>query len=222
MRSSKLYWAGLVVIAVGATLVATPAQSQGVNVGVGAPIGNTGINVGSGYQFGRWNSRWQTGIFLDAGRYINRRRSRDRGDDRRNDRRKEGGREEQVVVENVRLKVSPKEASVYLNGQRVYADGRSELTLPAGNHRLEFVRQGYRTEVVELKVVDGLDFRVERKMEKLSKAEPGDPRLQNPAQPIPVLDAVKQTQTATRPVPGAPVASVPASVPASAPSAPTK
>jgi hypothetical protein len=169
-------------------LAAPPPARAGLDVGIGTVFGRSGVGAGVGYRFGGWRDRFGVGIHLDASRYVNR-RSRDRRGDR-----KEGEREER----NVRLRISPRQAWVYLNGVRTDADGRERLSLPPGKHHLEFVRGGYRTEAVELDVRPGVEYEVERKLSKLGKGEAADPRGDIREAPASVEEALRLTAPAPR------------------------
>ncbi len=166
------------------------AQAAGLTIGVGTPFGKTGLNLGTSYRFGNWNDRWQTGLYLDAGRYVNRAR-------------KKSGQKQPEF--NVDLRVSPRDSHVYLNGTRVPVQGGGELMLPPGTYRMEFVRGGYRSDVSELRVQPGVEYRVERKLSRLQKGEVPDPRTLSPQEPRPIAEAVK----ATAPVVGVPAVPTP-------------
>ena len=173
---------------VGATalLAAPPAQAFGFGVGIFGRIGNSGIYPSIGYRGGRYGRGVDVGVQVDASHYA-RRRNRDRDRDRRDD----DVRERRS--ENVELRVSPRDTWVYLNGIPVEEDGRSRIILPEGRHRLEFVREGYRTEVAELDVQPGIDYRVERKLSRLQRDEAEDRRVDDPARPVSVTEALRLT-----------------------------
>ena len=171
---------------VGATvfLAAPPAEAFGFGVGIFGRIGNSGIYPSIGYRGGRYGRGVDVGVHVDAGHYTRRRnRDRDRRDDDVRERREE----------NVELRVSPRDTWVYLNGVLVEEDGRSRIILPEGRHRLEFVREGYRTEVAELDVQPGIDYRVERKLSRLQRDEAQDRRVDDPARPVSVTEALRLT-----------------------------
>ena len=174
-------------------IAATEARA-GLDVGIGTVFGRSGIGAGVGYRFGGWRDRFGVGVHLDASRYVNRRK-RDRRDDRSAERR---------GPENVSLRVSPREAWVYLNGVRTDVDGRERLNLPPGRYRLEFVRGGYRTEVADLDVQPGIEYEVERKLSKLGKREQGDPRGDIREAPASVEEALRLTAPPTPKAPETP------------------
>ena len=172
-------------VAGAATLLAAPAaQAFGFGVGIFGRLGNSGIYSGVGYRTGRYSRGVDVGVHVDANHYT-RRRKRDRRDE-------ETGRRS---GENVALRVSPRDTWVYLNGVLVEEDGRSTLTLPEGRHRLEFVRPGYRTEVAELDVQPGIDYRVERKLSRLKDEEREDARADDSTQPVSVAEALRRSST---------------------------
>ena len=172
-----------------ALFAAPPAQAFGFGVGIFGRIGNSGIYPSIGYRGGRYGRGVDVGVHVDAGHYTRRKRERDRRDEDIRDRR----------VENVTLKVSPRDTWVYLNGILVEEDGRSEITLPEGRHRLEFVREGYRTEVAELDVQSGIDYRIERKLARLQREEAEDRRVDDGARPVSVAEALRLTNRAGSP-----------------------
>jgi hypothetical protein len=161
-------------------------------VGLGTILGRTGISTGMNYRFGNWGDRLSTNIFLDASRYVNRSRKKSRDRDREREPEKDARRRE--GSENVALRVSPDRTAVLLNGVFVNMDGRAGLELPPGRHRLEFVRPGYRTEVAEVEVQQGLDYTVERKLSKLQKGEKEDARLEKRLTPVTVYEALRSTE----------------------------
>ncbi|HTE19307.1 MAG TPA: hypothetical protein VK689_13115 [Armatimonadota bacterium] len=172
-----------------ALFAAPPAQAIGFGVGIFGRLGNSGIYPSIGYRGGRYGRGVDVGVQVDAGQYTRRRRDRDRRDEEIRDRR----------AENVSLKVSPRDTWVYLNGILVEEDGRSEITLPEGRHRLEFVREGYRTEVAELDVQSGIDYRIERKLSRLQREEANDRRVDDGARPVSVEEALRLTNRARSP-----------------------
>lgn len=181
-------------IALGAALgvaalasLASPAHAR-FDIGLGSVLGNSGISVGSSYRLGGWNDRFGSYIHLDASRYVNRRKKRDDGGRRKDDRRKD---ERARVQDNVRLNVSPSKTWVFLNGVRIDADGRDKLALPEGRYRLEFVRPGYRTEVAELNVQNGIRYDVQRKLTALQPGEEADIRIDEPGRAVSVEEALR-------------------------------
>jgi len=180
--SSKIALSALVV----AAFVAAPRPAQArFNIGLGTILGRTGISTGVDYRFGNWSDRFGAQIYMDASRYVNRRKKKDRRpvEDVRRD-----------SKDNVALRVSPKESAVLLNGQLLELRGDDDLELPAGRHRLEFVRPGYRTEVAELDVQSGVQYKVERKLQKLQKGEKDDARLEKPLRAVSVYEALRSTE----------------------------
>jgi len=188
------------LVALAVLLIAAPAvQAQRIDIGIGTILRNAGISTGIGYRFGRWNDRFGSYVHLDATRVLTKLGKKNRR-----------GPESARGGENVRLRVSPKEAMVFLDGVRVQANGRSELALPVGRHRLEFVRDGYRTEVAELDVQTDVGYEVERKLQKLQRGEVGDSRALNPPAAIPVDLAVKTGTLRAKPEPRPPAPPAPA------------
>lgn len=177
-------------IALSAVLVAAcvvgvrPAHAR-FDLGIGTILGRTGISTGANYRFGNWSDRFGANVFLDASRYVNRRKKKDR-------RPVEEARRDSK--DNVDLRVSPRDSAVLLNGQLVELTGGDELELPAGKHRLEFVRPGYRTEVAELEVQSGVQYKVERKLQKLQKGEKDDARLEKNLRAVTVYEALRSTE----------------------------
>lgn len=166
---------------------ATPAHAR-FDIGLGSVLGNSGISVGTNYRLGGWNDRFGSYVHLDASRYVNRRKKRNDGDRRKDERSKaDRGR----VAENVRLAVSPAKTWVFLNGVRIDADGKTKLALPEGRHRLEFVRPGYRTEVAELTVQNGIRYDVQRKLTSLQPGEEADARIDDPGPAVSVEEALR-------------------------------
>jgi hypothetical protein len=98
---------------------------------------------------------------------------RDRGDDRRDDRRYEPrdrryeGRDDRDGA-SVRLQVSPRDASVYVDGEfRGSGRDASSLRLSPGRHRIEVVRPGFRTVEREIDVDEGRGADLQVELEKL-------------------------------------------------------
>lgn len=95
------------------------------------------------------------------------RRSRDHDDvdwdddrDRRD--RDDDGRDGGVV----RLDISPRDATVYVDGE-FHGSAGERLRLPAGRHRIEVVRPGYRTVEREIEVRRGRSNEVRIEMERM-------------------------------------------------------
>jgi len=175
-------------VLVGATLVAAPRAAEArLDIGLGTILGRSGVSTGINYRFGGWFDRLGASIQWDASRYVNRKRKK-----------KDSRKEEQVRKEggsgNVALKIAPDDVAVLLNGRLVNMEGRGDLMLPPGKHRLEFVRPGYRTEVAELNVQGGNDYTVERKLSKLGKGEQGDPRLEKSMRAQTVYEVLRATE----------------------------
>lgn len=179
-----------------ASTLASPADAR-FDIGIGSVLGNTGIHTGVNYRLGGWNDRFGSHVYIDAGRYINRCKKRDRRADEERER-KDGRREARRPSGDVRLSVSPGASWVYLNGVRLDVDGRSKLVLPEGRHRLEFVRPGYRTEVAELSVQPGIRYKVERKLTRLQEGELADPRIDSPGAPVALETALRSRGTFER------------------------
>lgn len=169
--------------------MAPPAHAR-FDIGLGSVLGNSGISVGSNYRLGGWNDRFGSYIHLDASRYVNRRKKRDSGDRRKDERVR--------IPDNVKLSVSPSKTWVFLNGVRIDADGRSKLALPEGRYRLEFVRPGYRTEVAELNVQNGIRYDVQRKLTSLQPGEEADLRIDDPGSAVSVEEALRLQQPRER------------------------
>lgn len=72
---------------------------------------------------------------------------------------------------NVQLRVEPKDVEVYVDGTPWAKGGRAVLALPAGRHRVEIARPGYRPWAVDLDVQQGVRYRLERRLERLSREE---------------------------------------------------
>jgi hypothetical protein len=69
--------------------------------------------------------------------------------------------------ENVQLKFSPKDAKVYINGMLYESKkGKARVDLPTGKWIIEIRAPGYRTEVIELNVEQGVRYGIERKLQK--------------------------------------------------------
>jgi hypothetical protein len=88
------------------------------------------------------------------------------------DREKRGRREK----ENVVLRIEPRNALVYVNGILMARSSRTEFSLPTGRWRLEIVAPGYRTLETDVEIQQGVQFRLERKLERLAPGEQDDPR----------------------------------------------
>lgn len=175
-------------VLVGAALVAAPRPAQArLDIGLGTILGRSGVSTGVNYRFGGWFDRLGAFVHWDASRYVNKKRKK-----------KDPRREEQVRKDggsgNVDLKVAPDDVAILLNGRLVNMEGRGDLTLPPGKHRLELVRPGYRTEMAELNVQGGVDYTVERKLSKLAKGEQGDPRLEKSMRALTVYEALRATE----------------------------
>jgi hypothetical protein len=175
-------------VVVGATLLAAPRPAQArFDIGLGTILGRSGVSTGVNYRFGGWFDRLGSYVHWDASRYVNKKRKK-----------KDPRREEQVRKEggsgNVDLKVAPDDVAILLNGRLVNMEGRGDLMLPPGKHRLEFVRPGYRTEMAELNVQGGVDYTVERKLSKLGKGEQGDARLEKSMKAATVYEVLRATE----------------------------
>jgi hypothetical protein len=160
-------------IAAGAALLLSCGAASAGGIFVGS-----GYYGGLGYHRGYWRSGFDLGVFVGASSRYSHRRYEDRRDFR---------------YGNVALHVSPEEVRVYLNGIQIERDGRSELELPPGHHRLEFLRRGYETEVLHLDVEPGVDYRVSRKLVHLRYRDEQDPRLDERADPMPLDQALDRT-----------------------------
>jgi len=180
--SSKIALSAVVLAA--CVALAQPAHAR-FDIGLGTILGRTGVSTGVDYRFGNWSDRFGAHIFMDASRYVNRRRKKDR-------RPVEEARRD--TKDNVDLRVSPGDSAVLLNGRLIELKGNEALELPAGRHRLEFVRPGYRTEVAELEVQSGVQYKVERKLQKLQKGEKDDARLEKRLQAVSVYEALRSTE----------------------------
>lgn len=184
--------------------IAPPAHAFRFDLGLGSLLGRTGLSTGFNYRLGGWDDRLSSFLFLDASQYVNRPRKKRPVEEVR-----------ALEAQNVALRVKPANSWVYLNGIRVQADGKHDIHLPPGRHRLEFVLPGYRTEVAELNVEPGIRYKVERKLAKIDLRETWDERYANPGTPVPIAEALKARETtATTPAPPQPAAqSAPATQP---------
>jgi hypothetical protein len=115
---------------------------------------------GFGYGFFPYNGAFGADDYYYFGRYRDAREEEERWPDSR------GG--------NVQLRVEPRDVQVYVDGVLTARDGRATLSLPSGRWRLEFVRPGYRTETIDIEVIQGVSLRVERRLERLSGADVED------------------------------------------------
>lgn len=186
MTGGKILVAAVVV---GATLLAAPRPAQArLDIGLGTILGRSGVSTGVNYRFGGWFDRFGSFIHWDASRYVNKKRKKKKDQRPEEQVRREGG------SGNVELKLAPKDVAILLNGRLVNMEGRGDLALPPGKHRLEFVRPGHRTEVAELNVQGGVDYTVERKLSKLAKGEEGDPRLEKPMRAETVYEVLRATE----------------------------
>lgn len=183
MNSTRI---ALATAVLGAALLMAPRPAQArLDIGLGSVLGRTGIHTGLSYRFGNWWDRLGANIYWDASRYVNRKKKKK--DPRKVEQvRRDGG--------NVDLKLAPKDVAILLNGKLIDMEGRGDLSLPPGRHRLEFVRPGYRTEMAELEVQPGIDYTVERKLSKLQKGEQGDPRLEKSMKAVSLYEALRSTE----------------------------
>jgi hypothetical protein len=176
----------LAAVLLAAAIVAAPRPADArIDIGLGSILGRSGISTGINYRIGGWFDRLGAYVHWDASRYVNRKKKK-----------KDPRKEEQVRREggNVDLKVAPGDVAVLLNGRLIDMEGRGDLSLPPGKHRLEFVRPGYRTEMAELEVQQGVDYTVERKLSKLQKGEKPDPRLEKSMKAISIYEALRATE----------------------------
>ena len=72
---------------------------------------------------------------------------------------------------NVQLQVDPKDVEVMVDGIPSARSGRAVLNLPAGMHHVEITHPGYRPWVLDLDVQQGVRYRLEQHLERLSKEE---------------------------------------------------
>jgi hypothetical protein len=77
---------------------------------------------------------------------------------------------------NVLLQVKPRDVEIYVDGVLTAQDGRATLSLPTGHWRLEIVREGYRTETLEIELAQGVAVRVERRLERIRTGDPEEYR----------------------------------------------
>jgi hypothetical protein len=180
------------VLAGTAVSLVPAAAHAGLDIGIGTALGR-GVYGGVNTRIGHWRRPFGLSLFVDPARVF------DKGD-RNRDRSRHPVEEivnRRAGQKNVRLKVSPRESLVYLNGVRVEADGKETITLPPGRHRLEFVAEGRRTEIAELDIQPGIRYDVERKLQKLQKGEQSDLRLSWPEKAVPVAEALKSREAGT-------------------------
>lgn len=72
---------------------------------------------------------------------------------------------------NVQLHVDPKDVEVIVDGIPSANSGRAILNLPSGVHHFEIRRSGYRPWVLDLDVKQGVRYRLDQRLERLSKEE---------------------------------------------------
>jgi hypothetical protein len=69
---------------------------------------------------------------------------------------------------NVEIKVSPKSASVSVNGLLYGRNGQARFNLPAGTWSVELQAPGYVSQKFDLEVRQGEQYRIERKLEAVA------------------------------------------------------
>ena len=73
---------------------------------------------------------------------------------------------ERDAENNVRVDVSPGQTEVWVNGMLYSRDGKASFRLPNGVWRVELRAPGYVTEVVELNIVSGSRYTIDRKLRR--------------------------------------------------------
>jgi hypothetical protein len=73
---------------------------------------------------------------------------------------------------NVTVRVKPEHARVVVNGLLYSSKGKTSFDLPMGQWTVEISAPGYRTEIVNLNVEQGVRYRIERKLEKDPTQDP--------------------------------------------------
>ncbi|MFN3648369.1 MAG: PEGA domain-containing protein [Armatimonadota bacterium] len=82
-------------------------------------------------------------------------------------------REDEVGSGNVIVNVKPSNASVYVDGLLYSSKGKTRFNLPVGTWKLELRAPGYLPQTIELRVEQGVEYKIERKLEK-------EPALEQP------------------------------------------
>jgi hypothetical protein len=82
-------------------------------------------------------------------------------------------REDEVGSGNVIVNVKPSNASVYVDGLLYSGKGKTRFNLPVGTWKLELRAPGYLPQTIELRVEQGVEYKIERKLEK-------EPALEQP------------------------------------------
>jgi hypothetical protein len=72
---------------------------------------------------------------------------------------------------NVELHVDPKDVEVIVDGIPTARSGRAVLSLPSGVHHIEVLKSGYRPWTLDLDVQQGIRYRLDQRLERLSKEE---------------------------------------------------
>lgn len=72
---------------------------------------------------------------------------------------------------NVQLHVDPKDVEVIVDGIPSAHSGRADLNLPTGTHHIEIVHPGYQPWNLDLNVQQGVRYRLDQRLERLSKEE---------------------------------------------------
>lgn len=92
------------------------------------------------------------------------------GEERRERRRRDG--------DNVQVRVSPANASVYVNGLQYSSRGRGSFSLPTGRWTIELRAPGYLPQTIDLDVDQGVRYSIERRLEKDVSVTPDGQPLQ--------------------------------------------
>lgn len=98
----------------------------------------------------------------------------DRGDDR-----------ERGPSANVEVRVTPANASVFVNGIRYSERGRARFSLPVGQWQVELRAPGHLPEVLTLNVEQGKRYTIERRLKRDQAARPDGRPLRSEELPAP-------------------------------------
>ncbi len=82
-----------------------------------------------------------------------------------------GSRDDWSDRQNIQLNVEPRDVEVIVDGIPTAKGGRAFLNLPSGPHHIAIIRSGYRPWVLDLDVKQGVRYRLEQRLERLSKEE---------------------------------------------------
>jgi hypothetical protein len=95
---------------------------------------------------------------------------------------------EGIQGDNIEVRVSPSNTSVYVNDLLYSNKGRARFSLPEGRWRVDLRAPGYLPETLELQVEQGVRYTIERKLRKdPTRDKNGQPKkaeeLPEPANP---------------------------------------